>query len=260
MQLLKYAIEEQHRLENMLEMIGNELKTFPEGHLRCKINRGSIQYYCGNKYLNKKGHNLKVALAQKDYLESIKAAAEQNLNILKHFNARYQENIYSDIYRKLHNGRKALIKPLILPIEDAITKWADEEYVPGSFDDNDRTEYYTRKGERVRSKSEKIIADELAEAEVPYKYEKPLYLNDWNKTKLFRPDFTVLNRSSGRCYYIEHFGMMDNISYYNNALNKLDIYEKNGLLIGRDIIIFHETSSAPLNIKTVRHYIQEYLI
>ena len=260
MQLLKFAIEEQHRLENMLEMIRNELKTSPDGHLKCKINRGNIQYYCGNKYLNKKSHDLAAALAQKDYLESIKAAAEHNLSILKRFIAGYQKDIFSDIYKKLHSGRKAFVKPLVLPIEDIVSLWETEEYVPGSFDENDRTEYYTRKGERVRSKSEKIIADELFDAGIPYKYEKPLYLNDWNKIKQFRPDFTVLNRSSGRCYYIEHFGMMDNISYYNNALSKLDIYEKNDLLIGRDIVIFHETSAAPLNIKTVRHYIHEYLL
>ena len=190
----------------------------------------------------------------------IASASEHNLNILKRFNAGYQEDIYSDIYKKLHSGRKALIKPLFLPIGDKISLWEAEEYSPGSFDENDNTEYYTSKGERVRSKSEKIIADELNEAEIPYKYEKPLYLQDWNRTKLFRPDFTVLNRSSGRCYYIEHFGMMDNASYYNNALNKLDIYEKNGLLLGRDILIFHETSFAPLNVKTVRQYIQVYLL
>lgn len=39
------------------------------------------------------------------------------------------------------------------------------------------------KGERGRSKSEKIIADELARCDIPYKYEYPLRIKDGNKDK-----------------------------------------------------------------------------
>lgn len=58
---------------------------------------------------------------------------------------------------------------------------------------------------------------------------------------------------------IEHFGMMDKASYYENALQKLDIYEKNNMLLGADIIFLHETSSTPLNINSLRKYIETYL-
>ena len=53
------------------------------------------------------------------------------------------------------------------------------------------TEYYTIKGERVRSKSEKIIADELYRYQIPYKYEFPLTLATHNRNIQLYPDFTA---------------------------------------------------------------------
>ena len=54
----------------------------------------------------------------------------------------------------------------------------------GEFDENNRTEFYTRKGERVRSKSELIIAEELQRYQVPYLYEKPLELKETKDSPL----------------------------------------------------------------------------
>ena len=72
--------------------------------------------------------------------------------------------------------------------------------------------------------------------------------------------FTVMNSRTGRIYYLEHFGMMDNEDYYNAVLRKLDAFEMNQLLIGRDVLLLHESSSAPLNTRVLDCYIQEYLV
>ena len=48
----------------------------------------------------------------------------------------------------------------------------------------------TEKGEAVRSKSEKIIADKLYMKEIPYVYEQPLYLKGYGYVV---PDFKILN-------------------------------------------------------------------
>ena len=69
-----------------------------------------------------------------------------------------------------------------------------------------------------------------------------------------------LTLETGEVKYMEHFGMMDNPSYYNNVLSKLDVYERNGLLIGRDIILLHESSFRPLNTRIIADYIQEFLV
>ena len=57
---------------------------------------------------------------------------------------------------------------------------------------------------------------------------------------------------------MEHLGLMDNEAYYDNAMFKLDTYERNDILLGRDLLILHETSTAPLNTKVLEKYINEY--
>ena len=54
--------------------------------------------------------------------------------------------------------------------------------------------------------------------------------------------------------------MMDDSGYYNGTLRKLDIYEKNDILIGRDLLVFHETGKRALNIKSIDKYIDEYML
>ena len=77
--------------------------------------------------------------------------------------------------------------------------------------------------------------------------------------KDFYPDFTAINTTTGEIKCIEHLGMMDHPNYYQNVLAKLDAYEKNGLLIGRDIVLIHESSYRPLNTKVIADYIDEFL-
>ena len=128
------------------------------------------------------------------------------------------------------------------------------------MDEEVSCEYFTANGERVRSKSEIIIADHLRRYGVVYKYEKPLELTVHGRRVTFYPDFTVMNSRTGRIYYLEHFGMMDNEDYYNAVLRKLDAFEMNQLLIGRDVLLLHESSSAPLNTRVLDCYIQEFLV
>lgn len=78
--------------------------------------------------------------------------------------------------------------------------------------------------------------------------------------KEFHPDFTAMNIATGELKYVEHLGMMDNPDYFKNTLSKLDVYEKNNLLIGRDVILLHESSYRPLNTRVIADYINEFLM
>ncbi|MBR5348604.1 MAG: hypothetical protein IK125_05145 [Lachnospiraceae bacterium] len=159
----------------------------------------------------------------------------------------------------MHKGKRILIEPDYEPIEKRIEEFESAKYNGLGFSDNDQTEYITNKGERVRSKSEKIIADELAKQGIPYKYEKPLHLNVDGMMKNFYPDFTVMNVTTGEIKYLEHFGMVDSSNYLKNTLSKLDIYEKNGLLVGREVILLHESAYRPLSSRVITDYIREFL-
>lgn len=73
------------------------------------------------------------------------------------------------------------------------------EYRGKGFDES-TSEFYTAKGEKVRSKSEVIIADVLSREGIPYRYEYPLYLKGIGKV---HPDFTVLNVKQRKEIYWE---------------------------------------------------------
>ena len=54
--------------------------------------------------------------------------------------------------------------------------------------------------------------------------------------------------------------MMDNIAYANKNINKIQIYEQNGFLAGKNLIMTFESSMYPLNSSTIKSMIEEYLI
>ena len=227
--------------------------------LTCRKVRGSYQYLINTHYASKIHEiNAIKELAIKEYHKALLPLIKKEIKYLKLL-LKTEEQI-ENAYNGMYEGKRILFEPDLIPTSKIIEDFENTTYEGLSFDDNDQTEYYTNRGERVRSKSEKIIADELARQKIPYKYEKPLVLFVDGKQKQFFPDFTVLNKTTGKIIYLEHLGMMDNSYYYNNTLNKLDIYEKNGLLIGKDILIFNESSRQPLNTRTIDDYINEFLL
>lgn len=67
--------------------------------------------------------------------------------------------------------------------------WLDEGFRGLGFDERDTTEFFSEKGERMRSKSEVLIANALYKRGIPYKYECPVLLPSGI---MKYPDFTVL--------------------------------------------------------------------
>lgn len=126
----------------------------------------------------------------------------------------------------------------------------------------DSQKYYTANGERVRSKSEVIIADALLRNGVTYCYEVPLKLkriDDAGKVT-FHPDFLCLNVRIRREFYWEHFGIMDDEDYKDNAVGKLNLYAENGFLPGSNLIITMESGVESLDTRVVEKLIKEFLL
>ncbi|MDE0291787.1 MAG: AAA family ATPase [Candidatus Dadabacteria bacterium] len=84
----------------------------------------------------------------------------------------------------------------------------------------------TAHGEMVRSKSEVIIADHLANNGVEYGYEQPLTIDGITKY----PDFTIEDMESGVIFYWEHCGMLHVPSYRHRWEEKLKWYRAHGIL------------------------------
>ena len=115
----------------------------------------------------------------------------------------------------------------------------------------------TEKGERVRSKSEKILADYFYRKNILYKYEKPLHLKGYGTVY---PDFTFLSKKTYQEIYWEHEGMMDKQDYARAAVRKIELYQINHVYPGDRLIITFETEQNVLNSKIIENLIEKYLI
>ena len=83
------------------------------------------------------------------------------------------------------------------------TSWKSKPYL-------EKGRYQTNRGEYVKSKSEKIIADILDKYEVPYEYETLLTLYGYHD---IYTDFVVLNKRNRKKYYWEQLGIVSDIDY-----------------------------------------------
>ena len=81
--------------------------------------------------------------------------------------------------------------------------------------------YSTLKGDKVRSKSEVIIANLLYENGIDYEYEKKVF---YNEDKWIEPDFTIKIGEENEIYW-EHLGMLGLETYDDRWSKKLNIYD-----------------------------------
>lgn len=260
----KVIDSERQELITVLEKAEKDIRKYEkqvdEKRLVCKRSHNTSQYYLDNCYIPKNKLDIVKPVAQFGYAKAMIKLLEKKKKILDYLKQ------YSDIanldavYEGLCDARKALVIPYVKTEQAFVKEWIGENYQGLGNWENIKNEFYTVKGERVRSKAEMIIANELSSHNIPYKYEQPLELMDGKIKRTIYPDFRVLNVPMRKEIIIEHLGMMDKFSYYNSSLNKVDLLERNGYLLGDRLLLFHETSDNPLNVKVIRKYIKEYLI
>jgi len=162
------------------------------------------------------------------------------------------------LYDRLCPARRTLITPVTLTEKQYAEKWQSVIWQGKSFAE-DAPQYFTAKQERVRSKSEVIIADTLARYGVPYRYEFPVSLKKDGNLITVYPDFMCLNLRTRDEFFWEHFGMMDDPDYVQKTVSKVSLYAQNGIFPGRGLIISMESSSETLNTKDIEKIIQSFL-
>ena len=114
----------------------------------------------------------------------------------------------------------------------------------------------TARGELVRSKSEVIIADALYNKGIDYTYEKELLLGE---DGVKRPDFTIEDAESGSVFYWEHCGMMPDEKYRRRWEAKRLIYEKHGIVEGKNLIVSYDNENGSIDSQAIRNLIRQYL-
>jgi hypothetical protein len=89
----------------------------------------------------------------------------------------------------------------------------------------DEHKHRTNNGEMVRSKSEVIVANTLAQLGLYYEYEKRL-ANPMDDKDVIKPDFTI--HHGGKIFYWEHLGMLQKPEYRMSWEWKMNWYRKCG--------------------------------
>ena len=194
-------------------------------------------------------------IAQRDYESAVNAKLKTLRKRLDAFLKKYDVSEVDKVYSNMSEARQKLVSPVIDTDETFLNKWRSVSYDGLKFTDN--CEFYTNNGIRVRSKSELIIANALEESGVPYRYECPLFLKGLGN---IHPDFTCLNVKDRKEIIWEHFGMMDNIAYANKNTLKIQAYNQNGYLPGKNLIMTFETSQHPISSGIIKNIIEEILV
>lgn len=268
--MITVHIDEQIKmLDVLIAKAERSIRKSPEGIVNVVRCHGSNQYYYKEqssephgKYIPKRNIELAAALVQRDYArEFLTAAAAERKSLLQMKKAGCERHVsflyehLSKIYEESIEGRRVLIQPYLLTDEQYIKKWESLEYQGLLFSEG-APEIFSEKGERVRSKSEKMIADKLALMKIPYRYECPL---DAGRSYCYYPDFTILDIRERKTIIYEHFGMMQDEKYARDALNKIKDYQKAGLRRGENFIFTMESSDCPLDMRLFERMLTERL-
>jgi len=252
-QLEREFKEAKNKTEDMLQKVNMELSLMKPNNAKVKVSSkgNSLQIYVREsledgdygRYLPITEKEKAAKIVRREYYNKLKATLEEKLKFYERGLRFLNKTKLSEAYRKLGKGKQKLVEPFEISDEEYRKSWEQCEYTGKGFEEN-TAEIYTERGERVRSKSEKIIADKLYKENIAYRYEYPLEVPHFGNVY---PDFTILDEVRRRNIILEHFGMMDNPDYSNNALSKIQLYSREGYVLGNNLFVTMESSTHPLD-------------
>ncbi|NLW52327.1 MAG: hypothetical protein GXY87_03055 [Tissierellia bacterium] len=206
-------------------------------------------------YLKKDMISLIKQLAMKEYYESLERVLNQIQGMMRRYRQTDALKSIDDIYESYQPIKKALIKPIIPTYRMMVEQWKasciKSDYPFGT------NEIYTKKGERVRSKSEKILADTFFDKGIDYVYEARLDLKDGSA---IYPDFTFLHPRTREFIYWEHNGKMNDLTYVHKAIRRIIRYERAGIYQNDRLVVTYESVDLSLSPALVESLIERYLL
>ncbi|MGN0407744.1 MAG: hypothetical protein ACI4EJ_05765 [Bacteroides sp.] len=222
------------RLEEELHKIHEQLDVFPDGNLICSKNGKYTKWFKSNGshpiYIPTSEKDLAEALAAKKYYSLQAEELSQEMHLLdfildKFFDKAKKKPAKSKSMVEETSSYKELLEAYFQKHSDKLYEWAASDY-EHNLSHPEHLIHKCIAGHNVRSKSEAIIANLLFSNKIPYRYEFAFRC----ESLLLYPDFTILHPQTEKIFYWEHFGMMDNNSYCENAFNKLKLYASHGIL------------------------------
>lgn len=271
--IIEILKEKTLELNEIRSRISKLPSTKAKGILVSKSQRNVIRLYCKTedmkqRYLGSKDRNEIIRLSTKTYATKLDKAAQLEKDQIDRC-IEVLESKTTDggidkadtdlVYGNLPDYIRANTSPSALTDDGFAERWQKEKY-NSRWKKKSDTIYETPRGEKVRSKSEWIIACMLDKAGVPYRYEEIVPLNE-DFGIFLHPDFTVLNKRTRKVYYWEHFGAMNNNDYIeNNFMPKMRDYYNFEFLPGDKLLMTFESSGHPIDTTDVKRIIENYLL
>ncbi len=264
--LLRYQSIQQQVL-NEYTQPGKNLEEFGRLEVSDRGHSNYYYYHCWKdretgervrRYIPKNQLATARKLAQKTYQKNILKLTRLRSSQLERVLRDFEDNEIEALYTSLHPARRALIapvEPLEISWEERREKWLKIPYQGLGWREEDR-HYVTNNHEKVRSKSEKILADLFFRQGIAYKYECPLFFADQS---VLYPDFTFLDPHTDQEIYWEHFGMMDDPTYAQNCLRKINTYANQGIILYDRLLASFETRKSSLDERVVHYWINKKL-
>jgi len=259
-QLLPHMQKRIAELDAAAARLTTALKNAPEGRLSISPHHGTYQYFHvnPNEVYIPKGSDLAQQLAQRDYDSRMLSLVSAQQNALRKCIEKYDDAKFEGAFDALHVARRQLVRPLVQSDKDFVKEWEETTYE--RLPVTEQVALQTSRGEKVRSKSEIIIANTLHHLGIPYKYECPLVIRQGRKNIKLHPDFTCLNVRTRKEYIWEHFGLMDDPEYANNAVLKINNYLTNGFIYGKNFLMTMESESRNFSALLVETLAKEFLL
>lgn len=260
MQDLLKNVEIEKKLQIKLRRkITNALKNSTPGSLRMK---GKYYYWSrrengvySESYLGKEDNQIVQRLKRKRYLQTALKTIDRNLKAIEKFETSYKP--YDPISLSEGMATAYQIPPdSIFSIMEIINPKDWQRVYKKSCMFPEFLTQVTDKGERVRSKSEVIIANALSTNDIEFQYE----CNQRIGCEWVSPDFQIFLPRKNRIVIWEHFGRADDPEYLDRAMHKIKLYIDNGYVLWHDLIITFEDKNGGIDSNLVSKIIEACLL
>lgn len=244
---------ELRREEELLDFLKMRKSKVPEGSLST-LESYSNTYYSQRVYVDGKGTSISLDPNNEEHRMVIRELMEKKT--LVHGTPILKRNVKElkrcvKILRPYHPGNflygDKLGSEYHLAGDVCIKDWLKKPECQNPFF-VEQMIHDTKRGPKVRSKSEVIISDTLFDHNILYKNETCLIING----KRFFPDIELLHPKTWELFWWEHLGKLDDPEYVFKNLEKINVdYARAGIEVGKNLILTYETKEKPLTRSTV---------